>query len=91
MVPLILLLNAMVVIVAPEQIAWDNGLADATGEGFTWTVAVTGAPVQPLAVGVMVNVTVTAAVVVLVRAPVILPEPLAAIPVTEVVLFLVQV
>ena len=90
MVPLILLLNAMLVMVASEQIACDNGVAEATGDGFTWTVAVIGAPVQPLAVGVMVNVTVTAAVVVLVRAPVILPEPLAAIPVTEVVLFLVQ-
>ena len=90
MVPLILLLNAMVVMVAPEQIACDNGVAEATGDGFTWTVAVTGAPVQPLAVGVMVNETVTAAVVVLVKAPVILPEPLAAIPVTAVVLFLVQ-
>ena len=75
----------------PEQIVCDNGVADATGDGFTWTVAVRGAPVQPLAVGVMVNVTVTAAVVVLIRAPVILPDPLAAIPVTEVVLFLVQV
>ena len=91
MVPLILLLNAMVVMVVPEQIACDNRVADATGEGFTWTVAVIGVPVQPLAVGVMVNVTVTAAVVVLVSAPVILPDPLAAIPVTEVVLFLVQV
>ena len=91
MVPLILLLNAIVVMVPPEQVTCDNGVADATGEGFTWTVAVRGAPVQPLAVGVMVNVTVIAAVVVLIRAPVILPDPLAAIPVTEAVLFLVQV
>ena len=38
----------------------------------------------------MVNVTVTAALVVLVNAPLILPEPLAAIPVTVPVLSLVQ-
>ena len=90
MVPVEPLLNAIVVIVAPEQIVCDNGVADATGPGFTCTVAVTGAPVQPLTEGVIVNVTVTAAVVIFVRAPVILPEPLAPIPVTEVVLFLVQ-
>ena len=84
------LLNAIVVIVAPEQIVCDNGVADAPGPAFTSTVAVTGGPVQPLTEGVIVNVTVTAAIVVFVNAPVILPEPLAAIPVTAVVLFLVQ-
>lgn len=42
-------------------------------------------------VGVMVNVTVTGALVVLVNIPLILPEPFAGIPVTVVVLFLVQV
>ena len=88
--PVTLLANAMVLIVAPEQIVWDKGVADATGPEFTSTVAVIGAPVQPLTEGVIVNVTVTAAVVVFVNAPVILPEPLAAIPVREVVLFLVQ-
>ena len=90
MVPVELLLNAIVVIVAPEQIVCDKGVADALGPAFTSTVAVIGAPLQPLTEGVIVNVTVTAAVVVFVNAPVILPEPLAAIPVTEVVLFLVQ-
>ena len=60
------------------------------GSGLTVTNAVIGAPVQPLTEGVIVNVTVTAAVVVFLNAPVILPEPLAAIPVTEAVLFLVQ-
>ena len=45
---------------------------------------------QPLAVGVMVNVTVTGAVVVLVNAPVMLPDPLAAMPVAAAVLSLVQ-
>ena len=38
----------------------------------------------------MVKVTVTGAFVVLVNEPLILPEPLAAIPVTVPVLFLVQ-
>jgi hypothetical protein len=42
-------------------------------------------------VGTMVNVTVTGAVVVLVRVPTILPLPLEPIPVTRPVLFLVQV
>jgi hypothetical protein len=56
----------------------------------TITVAVIGAPGQPLAVGVMVNVTVTAAAVVFTNVPLMLPVPLAAIPVTVAVLFLVQ-
>ena len=60
------------------------------GSRLTVTVAVIGAPVQPLTEGVIVNVTFAAAVVVFVNVPVILPEPLAVIPVTEVVLFLVQ-
>ena len=77
-------------IFAPEQIVCDNGVAEALGPAFTSTVPVMGAPVQPLTEGVIVNVTVTAAVVIFVRAPEILPEPLAAIPVTEVELFLVQ-
>jgi len=76
-----LLLNAIGVIVDPEQTVCDDGVATATGLGFTSTVAVMDPPVQPLAVGVMVNVTVTGAVVVLVKAPAILPDPLAAIPV----------
>ena len=90
MVPVELLLNAIGVIVAPEQMVCDNGVADAPGPAFTSTVAVRGAPVQPLTEGVIVNVTVTGAEVVFLNAPVILPEPLAAIPVTELVLFLVQ-
>ena len=45
---------------------------------------------QPLAVGVTVNVTVTGEAVVFVKTPVILPDPLAAIPVAEAVLSLVQ-
>ena len=51
------------------------------GNGFTVTVAMIGIPTQPLAVGVMVKVTVTGALVVLVNVPLILPDPLVAIPV----------
>ena len=65
-------------------------MAIALGLGFTNTVAVTGVPVQPLAVGVMVKVTVTGEVVVLVSAPLIFPVPLAAMPVTATLLSLVQ-
>ena len=74
---------------APEQIVCEEGVAEVTGAGFTSTVAVIRPPVQVL--GVIVNVTVTGEEVVLVNTPVMLPDPLAAIPVTEAVLFLVQV
>ena len=60
------------------------------GDGFTVTVAVMGVPVQPFTVGVMVNVTVTGEALVLLTTALILPEPLAAIPVTVAVLSLVQ-
>jgi hypothetical protein len=89
--PGIPLLNAIVVIVAPEKIVCDNGVADAAVAAFTSTVAVIGAPVQPLAVGVIVNVTVIGDVVLFVNTPVISPDPLVAIPVTGTVLSLVQV
>ena len=59
--------------------------------GFTNTVAVIGVPGQLLAEGVIVNVTVIGAAVVLVNAPLILPEPLAAIPVTVATLSLTHV
>lgn len=49
------------------------------------------APVQPAADGVIVNVTVTGDEVVLVNTPLISPLPLAAIPVTVPLLFLVHV
>ena len=49
-----------------------------------------GVPGQPLAVGVIVNVTSTGALVVFVNVPLIFPLPLAAIPVTATVLSLVQ-
>lgn len=65
--------------------------ATAVGVGFTSTVAVIGVPGQPLAVGVIVKVTVIGAAVVLVSVPLILvPLPLAGIPVTVAVLFLTQ-
>ena len=79
------------VIVAPEQIVCDDGAATATlAAAFTSTVDVTGVPAQPFLVGVMVNVTVSCEAVVFVKAPVILPDPLDAIPVIEAVLSLVQ-
>ena len=77
-------------IVASEQIVCDNGVATTFGATLTSTVAVNGVPVQPLAVGVTVNVTVTGAAVVLVKVPLIFPAPLAFMPVTEAVLSLVQ-
>jgi len=56
----------------------------------TKTVAVIGAPPHPLAVGVIVKVTVTGTEVVLVSVPKILPDPLVAIPVTVAVLLRVH-
>ena len=82
--------NTIVVIGVAEHTICDEGVATALGVGFTSTVAVIGVPGQPLAVGVMVKVTVTGALVVFVNDPLILPEPLAAIPVTATVLSLVQ-
>ena len=80
------------VIVAAEQIVCKAvDVVTTLAAGFTITVDVIAEPVQPFAVGVMVNVTVTADKVVFVSLPVISPVPLDAIPVTEEVLFLVQV
>ena len=80
----------MVVIGLAEQAVCDGGVATAFGVGFTSTVAVIAGPVQPLADGVIVKVTVTGAKVVLLSEPLILPVPLFAIPVTATVLSLVQ-
>lgn len=91
MVPATALVNTIVVIGVPEHFVCDAGVATAFGVGFTSTVAVPGVPVQPLAVGVIVKVTVTGTLLVLVSAPLILPEPLPAIPVTVNTLSLVQV
>ena len=60
-----------------------------SGVGLTVTFAVIAVPVQPLAMGVMVNVTVTGAFVVLFKVPLIFPVPVAVIPVTA-VLSLIQ-
>jgi len=89
-VPATLPLNTIVVIGVPEQIVCDAGVATASGVGLTSTVAVIGVPKQPFAVGVMVNVTVTGALVVFVNEPLISPLPLAAMPVTATLLSLVQ-
>ena len=62
------------------------------GIGLTVTVAVVVGPVQPLALGVIVKVTVIGALAALVRDPEIgEPAPLAGIPVTVATLSLVQV
>ena len=60
------------------------------GVGFTRTVAVIGKPGHPLAVGVMVKVTVIGAKVVLVSVPLISPLPVGGMPVTVTVLSRVQ-
>ena len=89
-VPVVLLVNAIVVIVPAEQMVWLEGVATAFGVGLTNTVAVIAVPGHPFAVGVMVNVTVMGAAVVLVNVPEIFPLPLPAIPVTPTVLSLVH-
>jgi len=78
------------VIATAEQTVCEEGVATAFGVGLTSTVAVIGVPGQPFAVGVIVKVTVTGAMVVLVSVPLMFPVPAAAIPVAETVLFLVQ-
>ena len=82
--------SVMVVIRVSEQMVCVAGIATAVGVGLTNTVAVIAAPGQPFAVGMIVNVTVTGALVVLVSVPEMLPEPLAAMPVTLAVLLRVQ-
>ena len=82
--------SVMVVIRASEQMVCVAGVATAVGVGLTNTVAVIAAPGQPLAVGVIVNVTVIGALVVLVKEPEMLPLPLAAMPVTVAVLLRVH-
>jgi hypothetical protein len=81
-VPATLPLNTIVTIGTAEQTVWLAGAATAFGVGLTVTVAVIAVPGQPLAVGVIVKVTVIAALVALVNVPFILPAPLLAMPVT---------
>lgn len=90
-VPLVELVNTIVVMVLPEHIVWLDGVRVVAGEGFTNTVAAVDVPEHPLALGVIVKVTVTGLAVVFVSVPLISPLPLAPIPVTEAVLFLVHV
>lgn len=87
---LAVLLNAMAVMFDLEQIFCEVILEVATTRGFTTTVAVMGVPVQELTVGVMVNVTVTGMAPVFTKDPLMVPVPLAAIPVAVAVLSLVQ-
>jgi hypothetical protein len=75
---------------APLHFTW-LATAFTVGVGLTVTVAVVFGPTQVPDVGVITNVTVTGAVVVLVSVPLMLPLPLAAMPVAAAVLFLVQV
>ena len=74
--PLTLPLNTMGVMLVPEQIVWLFGVDAASGVGLTRVVAVMGVPIQPLALGVMVKVTSTGAIVVFVNVPLISPTPL---------------
>ena len=78
------------VIVDPVQIDWDKGVATTLTPGFTITLAVTGVPEQPFKLGVIVKVTVSDDAVVFVKLPVISPDPLAGMPVTDATLSLVQ-
>ena len=67
----------------PLQTDWLAGVATATGDGFTNTVAIAGTPGQPLACGVILNVTVTGNGELLTSVPLIFPDPLLAmVPVT---------
>ena len=75
---------------AAEQMVCVAGVATAFGVGLTRTVAVIAAPGQLFAVGMIVKVTVTGALVVFVKEPEMLPEPEAAMPVTATALSLVQ-
>ena len=47
-------LDRAILVVAPEQIVGEEGVAIATGVGFTLMVTVVGLPLQPLALGVIV-------------------------------------
>ena len=89
-VPETALVNTIGVIGVALQMVCAAGVATTFGVGFTVTFTTTGVPLQPPNDGVIVNATTTGAFVVFVSVPLILPVPLAAIPVTVAVLFLVQ-
>jgi hypothetical protein len=69
-------------VVPDEQIACKGGVAVTLGIGLTVTIAVTGNPGQPFAIGVIVYVTVAGSEVVLVRVWIILFPLPAEAPVT---------
>jgi hypothetical protein len=89
-VPAVFPERTIVAMALAEQMVCDDGVATALGVGLTITVALIGVPLQPLATGVMVKVTVTGALVAFVKLPLMVPLPLEAIPVTVAVLSLVQ-
>ena len=88
---LLLVLKAIVVRAVLLQRVCVAGVATPTGSGCTVTVEVKELPVQPPVVGTIVKITVWSVPVTLRRVPEISPVPVAAIPVTFVVLSLVQV
>ena len=82
-VPGVALDKTIVVILLPLHEDWLAGVATATGDGFTTTVAVPAGPKQPLAVPVIENVTVIGLAVLFTSVPEIFPLPLLPIvPVT---------
>ena len=81
----------IVAIALPEQMVWAEFVAVTFGLGLTETVAVITVPLQPLALGVMVKVTVWRMLDVLVKFPLISVVPLFAMPVIIPVLSLIQV
>ena len=93
-VPATLPFITIVVMAVLLHIVCDGGVATAFGVGFTNTVAVTGVPLQVtpalVKLGVIVKVTVIGTLVLLVSVPLMLPVPLAAMPVTVATLSLVQ-
>ena len=52
-----MLVNAIGVMAVPEQMVCVFGVAVTAGKGFTVIVTLIGAPLQPLAVGVIENIT----------------------------------
>lgn len=79
----------LAVVTTPAHTAW-LACALTVGVGLTITVAKEAAPGQLLAVGVIVKVTSTGALVVLVKLPLMVPAPAGAIPVAAALLSLVQ-
>ena len=92
LVQLLPLVIDIAAIFAPEQTDCKAGVPDTeTDDVVTVTAEVIAVPLQPLRLGVMVNVTVEFDIrLVFVNVPLISPVPLEAMPVTVDVLVLVQ-